>query len=57
MNEVTVNGQVMWEDNNGERLKNPNEKPNMHGWQKVCVDGLVMWESPDGERQSGGNLH
>ena len=57
MKKVTVNGKVMWEESNGERLKNPDEKPSdldMYGWKKVTVDGLVMWESPDGERQTGG---
>lgn len=43
-------GQVMWQDNNGQRLRNPNEKPNLCGWTKIYVEGMVMWESPNGER-------
>jgi hypothetical protein len=48
-----VDGQVMWEDNEGRRLKNPDEKPDMYGWKAVHIEGRRMWESPEGERYDG----
>ena len=46
-----VNGKIMWESNDGERLKRPEEKPkDFYGWHKVDVNGKIMWESPEGER-------
>lgn len=47
---VTINGKIMWENSNGERLKEPDKKPNTYGWHKVEVEGKVMWENNDGER-------
>jgi len=47
-----VEGKVMWESTNGERVKNTSENnQNMYGWRKTDVDGKIMWESPDGERR------
>jgi len=48
-----VGGTKMWENESGERLKDPETRPNMYGWHKIDVDGLVMWESPEGERLTG----
>ncbi len=45
-----VNGVVMYEASDGQRLKEPDKKPDKCGWTKIDVDGKVMWESPEGER-------
>ncbi len=50
-NKTDIDGKVMWESSSGERMKNPDEKPDMYGWRKTDVDGVVMWESPEGERR------
>jgi len=48
---ITVKGKVMWENNDKERLMNPEERPtDCYGWHKITVNGQVMWESPEGER-------
>ena len=51
MFKTDVEGKVMWQNSNGERFKNPDEKSDMYGWKKTDVNGKVMWESPDGERR------
>ena len=46
-----VKGTKMWEDLEGQRLKEPfKEDREKYGWTKVTVNGRTMWESPDGER-------
>ncbi len=47
---TSIDGKVMWQDDTGQRLHNPNEPADKCGWRKVSVDGRIMWESPDGER-------
>ena len=50
-NKIDVDGYIMWESNEGERLKQPDKKPkDFYGWHKVNVEGKIMWESPEGER-------
>ena len=44
-------GHIMWEESNGDRFFNPDERPiDMYGWHKIEVNGQIMWESPSGER-------
>ncbi len=44
-----VEGRVTFQSPDGERLRNPGERPaDKYGWQKVDVDGKIMWQSPDG---------
>lgn len=50
MSKITVKGIVMWENEIGERLKEPDEEPDICGWHAVTVNGRRMWESPEGER-------
>ena len=50
MHKITVDGKTMWESNEGERLKEPGEKPDTSGWRAIYVNGKRMWESPEGER-------
>jgi len=50
MDKITIDGRVMWQSSEGERLKVPNEKPDTYGWHRVTVEGVEMWESPEGER-------
>jgi len=50
MNKIDVDGRVMWESNNGERVCNPDTEPNRYGATKIEVDGQIMWENNNGER-------
>lgn len=51
MKKINVEGKVMWESCDGERLRLPEERPkDLYGFRKVTVEGKVMWEGRNGER-------
>lgn len=50
MEKICVDGKIMWQSSNGERVNYPGEKIDTYGMTKIDVDGRIMWERCDGVR-------